>query len=246
MPRILAFDREVRERAALRVEPLELGVALFTPAFPHAWDLNALWLMRGAPTAAELTALAEDVQGSAGLAHRRILVDEEALGAALAPEMRARGWHVTRFLFMTLEGPEPPGPAVAAEEVDAPTMRNLEARVLREDQVVAGEDIVCDLIGAREAMAAGTRARYFVAGDAATCTLRIHGSIAQVDEVGTLTAARGRGLGTATVRAAIAAAREEGVATTFLVADDEDWPKEWYARLGFVPAARTYAFTGRP
>jgi hypothetical protein len=35
----------------------------------------------------------------------------------------------------------------------------------------------------------------------------------------------------------------DGNRTTFLVADDEDWPKELYARLGFEPIGRRYEFT---
>jgi predicted N-acetyltransferase YhbS len=37
---------------------------------------------------------------------------------------------------------------------------------------------------------------------------------------------------------AIAAAREAGADFVFLVADADDWPKEWYARLGFEPIGR--------
>ena len=44
---------------------------------------------------------------------------------------------------------------------------------------------------------------------------------------------RGRGLGTALTKAAIAAAGE--VSDLWIVADDEDRPKELYARLGFQP-----------
>ena len=45
---------------------------------------------------------------------------------------------------------------------------------------------------------------------------------------------RGAGLGTALTRAAIAAASE--VPELWIVADDEDRPKQLYARLGFRPA----------
>jgi hypothetical protein len=32
----------------------------------------------------------------------------------------------------------------------------------------------------------------------------------------------------------------------FLVADDDDWPKEMYAKLGFEEAGRTFQFLLKP
>lgn len=55
---------------------------------------------------------------------------------------------------------------------------------------------------------------------------------------------RGDGLGTALTRAAIDAAGS--VRDLWIVADDEDRPKELYARLGFRPAWTTTEFTRLP
>jgi hypothetical protein len=33
---------------------------------------------------------------------------------------------------------------------------------------------------------------------------------------------------------------ESGDELTFLVADERDWPKDWYARRGFEPIGRRY------
>jgi ribosomal protein S18 acetylase RimI-like enzyme len=55
---------------------------------------------------------------------------------------------------------------------------------------------------------------------------------------------RGGGLGTALTRAAITAAGP--VSDLWIVADDEDRPKELYTRLGFRPAWTCMEFTRWP
>jgi hypothetical protein len=48
------------------------------------------------------------------------------------------------------------------------------------------------------------------------------------------------------VLAAARAARARGCDLVFLVADEADWPKELYARLGFEPLTRFWSFLRRP
>ena len=60
------------------------------------------------------------------------------------------------------------------------------------------------------------------------------GVIAQVEDVATLRDFRRRGLARATVTAAVDAALAMGHEAIFIVADDDDWPKDLYARLGFL------------
>jgi GNAT superfamily N-acetyltransferase len=55
---------------------------------------------------------------------------------------------------------------------------------------------------------------------------------------------RGSGRGTAITRAAIEAAGDVG--DLWIVADDEDRPKELYARLGFRPAWISMEFVRAP
>jgi ribosomal protein S18 acetylase RimI-like enzyme len=59
------------------------------------------------------------------------------------------------------------------------------------------------------------------------------GPDAQIEDVGTLPKHRNRGYARAVVLAAIGAARADGAEFVCLVADDEDWPKHLYAKLGF-------------
>ena len=89
-------------------------------------------------------------------------------------------------------------------------------------------------MGRRTGEAGGDR--WFVAPPeepAAACCLLSGGEIGQVEDVGTLAAARGQGLAKAVIRAAIAASREAGHRHTFIVADADDWPRLLYEKLGF-------------
>ena len=60
-------------------------------------------------------------------------------------------------------------------------------------------------------------------------------AIAQVEDVVVLEGHRGNGLGRLVTTAALAAGLALEPELMFIVADDDDWPKELYARLGFEP-----------
>jgi predicted GNAT family acetyltransferase len=135
-----------------------------------------------------------------------------------------------------------------AREVDAATHRAVEAATVREEPYGRDEEVVRQLVGMRTALAeAVPAARFFVGSadgvDAAVTTLYSDGVTAQVEDVATLRVYRRRGLARAAVSAAIDAAVEMGHRFVFIVADDDDWPKDLYGRLGFDPIGRTWAFT---
>ena len=99
----------------------------------------------------------------------------------------------------------------------------------------------------RTSEAAGDR--WFVAPaekPASACCLLADSEIGQVEDVGTLESARGRGLARAVIRAAVAASREAGHAHTFIVADAEDWPRLLYGKLGFEPCGVLHVLRRAP
>ena len=174
-------------------------------------------------------------------------MESETVGEDLAPDLRAAGWLVERDVFMVLrrdrDRSAEPG---LAREVDEATIRAVEAQTIGEEPY--GEPAVVDqLLASRAAFGRAGRARYFVAAsegvDACHTTLYSDGVVAQIEDVGTLKALRGRGLARAACSAALDAAIAAGHELVFVVADDEDWPKELYAKLGFDPVGRPWAFT---
>ncbi len=73
-----------------------------------------------------------------------------------------------------------------------------------------------------------------------------HDGVAQVEDVATAPSERGRGLASAVVSAAIAAARRSGAELVFVVADADETTPELYRKLGFEPLAVTSRFIRRP
>ena len=78
------------------------------------------------------------------------------------------------------------------------------------------------------------------------CTLYSDGAIAQVEDVATPRGAPRAGTGRAVVQAAVAAARLAGHEVVFVVADDADWPKHMYRRIGFEPIGRALNLVREP
>jgi predicted GNAT family acetyltransferase len=96
-------------------------------------------------------------------------------------------------------------------------------------------EIADQLLAAKELLAQRVRLRCFAAfadGVVVSGTdLYEDGADGQIEDVATAPAYRGRGYGTDVVLTALAAAPE----FCFLVARADDWPRRWYARLGFEP-----------
>jgi GNAT superfamily N-acetyltransferase len=223
-----------------------LGEAFLHPARPRAYVMNSLHV-DGETEPAQLMAALDDLYS--GYLHRRAFVERLDVGERLAPALRARRWLVERDVYMTLRRPRdrPPAPGLAREVAGA-TLFEVEAATTRDEPYGKDEDVVRQLTSQRRALAAAVpSARFFVGAvdgvDAAVTTLYSDGLVAQVEDVGTLRIHRGRGLARATVSLAIDTALEMGHELVFIVADDDDWPKDLYGRLGFEPVGRAWAFT---
>ena len=85
-------------------------------------------------------------------------------------------------------------------------------------------------------------------GDAvcAYAKLRHRDGVAQVEDVAVAPEQRGAGLGRLVTSAALAAGLALEPELLFIVADEEDWPRELYGRLGFEPAGRIRGFLRPP
>ncbi len=92
-------------------------------------------------------------------------------------------------------------------------------------------------------------ARFFASLDedkvVAAADLYVDPPDAQIEDVLTAVSHRGQGHGTAVVLTAVAEAYAAGAEFVFLVADVVDWPKDWYARLGFEPVGRYVKLAAR-
>ena len=228
LTRAWEFDRDRQERAAERVVHFEQGAAIFNSAVPRVYDANFVRLdsALGDMTADLAEGLVEGLQS--GLRHRKLLLPDA--GERLAGELGRRGWRVTRTVVMCHEGD---APGSDAEAVDPRALRAARDAAMPDRDAETRAQIAAYT----ELLAAANGARAFAAfsqGEmGAFCLLYEGGGVAEIDEVTTLARFRNRGLGTAVVKAAIAASLDAGNDLTFLVADANDWPRDWYARLGF-------------
>jgi ribosomal protein S18 acetylase RimI-like enzyme len=129
-----------------------------------------------------------------------------------------------------------------AEQVDPRAVRAARLQALDDGkrdseatrQIVAFTELMATVVPTR--LIAG-----FTEGEIGSfCALFQEGGVGQIDEVTTIERFRRRGLGTAVVDGAVRASLADGDDLTFLVADEGDWPKDWYARLGFETIGRRY------
>lgn len=248
--RCLAFLHDYAFRVSKRGPSGRFGTALLRPELPNVWSLNYLLAERelDIATAQALADEADDLLGSAGLGHRKIEVLDGEAGRRLAPQFRRLGWHVEHDLVMPhRRPPDRETETSTVEEVDAEALTPTWMEGMRRD-FAGKEDVVRQLVEHKRLLAEDG-ARFFAARAnetiAAYCDLYSDGRTAQIEAVMTLERFRNRGLARAVVTAALWAARGAGHDLVFLLADDADWPKQLYDKLGFDVEGSVYEFTLR-
>jgi ribosomal protein S18 acetylase RimI-like enzyme len=245
--RAVAFEHETMRRTSTHVEPFAWGTVYLNADLPHRYSSNLLWVDLGVvpPGAGDLAAEADRVLGGRGMAHRKVNVDGEA-GRRLAPGFLELGWEVHRLLVMAQARRPDRAPIVAVERVSYAVAHPIAMRVARRAEVSTDEAVLDELVGFKALAERALGATFFVArvdGEVAgVCELYVGDGVAQIEDVNTVEEHRGRGIARALVLAAAEAARAEGAEAVFLVADDEDWPKHLYARLGFDAAGAAWEF----
>src|SRR5262245_47757503 len=237
------------DHGGTRSEPFSYGTAVFDERLPRRWDSNYL-LVEQVPDgvgAEELATEADRVQGAAGLMHRKLELRDEEAGARLEPQFRALGWTVNRHLLMALHrAPDRDPDRGRVEQVDAATLREVRARQIHGYEWGADPEVVEQLYSAKLLLPEVVDARFFavvVDEEPVSWTdLYVSSGTAQIEDVGTLEEHRGHGYASAVVLHAADEARAAGADLVFLVADDEDWPKELYRKLGFDELGRVYEY----
>jgi GNAT superfamily N-acetyltransferase len=236
-----AWRRAALEAVCDVLEPWEHGIVARAGRYPNVQQYNVVQVdRRPSMSIDQLIEFTEEALG--GLAHRRIDFQLAEAGDPLQAGFQGRGWEADRLLWMRYDaGRPPPAPEVAVEEVPYDAVRDLRLAWHREEP---DRDDVYDLLSQAREVSLARNAHVFTAGVAgrpvAFAQLERHGAAAEIVEIFVDRPHRGQGLGTAVIRAAIAAA--EDVEDLWLCADDEDWPKRFYGRIGFRPVSTTLEF----
>jgi GNAT superfamily N-acetyltransferase len=214
-------------------QPWAYGTIVRATRYPSWFDFNVVRVEEDPAMSVDaLVAIADTAL--AGLAHRRVDFELVTAAEALRGGFEAQGWQAMRLLWMRYQSAAPPGPGVAVQEVAYDAVHHLRVAWLRED--FPGQDPAV-LQAARE-VALRRHAQVLAVLDrgapVAFAQLECDGDAAEISRIYVDVEHRGGGLGTAITRAAILAAGD--VKDLWISADDEDRPKNLYARLGFRPA----------
>jgi ribosomal protein S18 acetylase RimI-like enzyme len=249
--RALRFLRHVYHSRCEHVEQRDWGELVVTPSLPIVWDANFAIVERWEGTPAELHAELDAAQEELGFRHRKTVVLDEALATRVWPALAEPDWPLQdRFAVMAhRRAPDRPAATAAVEELDLGAFGVVHEAILSEgphagDAELAGQ---LDALLGRIAGVVETRAFGVVvdgAPVAGACLFRA-GPVAQVEDVATVPEHRGRGHARAVVLRCVEEARAAGAELVFLVANDDDWPKELYAKLGFDLVAFEH-MAGRP
>lgn len=226
------------------LEPWAHGTVVRATRYPRYFDFNVVRVEENPSMSVQgLMAFADEAL--AGLAHRRVDFDLIDAAEPLRADFEAKGWKALRLLWMRHDALPPPGPALAVEEV--PYDEAHELRVAWHQEDFPDQDPDGYHAQARE-VALRRDAQVLAVHEGGSCVafaqLERDGSAAEITQVYVHPEHRGGGRGTAMTRAAIEAAGD--VRDLWIAADDDDRPKELYARLGFRPAWRTMEFLRLP
>jgi ribosomal protein S18 acetylase RimI-like enzyme len=242
--RIHRFEREI-EMAGTKTVESPLGVGVLTPELPLRHDSNYVLIDR-AESVEQAIGEAERILGGAGRDHRVIYTFDEKLGEWLRPGFETLGWRTQCHIFMALHRePEKAVDTSIVREVDQSALRAGRAREIS-SYPWGSPELAEQLLDAKLLLAQRAETRFFgieADGEIVSWTdLYVAQGVGQVEDVATVAEHRGKGYATAVVLHAVAEARGAGADLIFLVADDEDWPKELYGRLGFDTIGRQYKF----
>jgi len=222
---------------------INAGIVLSTPSLPAVWAVNQLRVADGL-TFDELVNLAEEQL--TGLDYRQVEVEHQATGPELEVAFRHAGWKVERHVIMVhTAAADRPADTSIVEPVGEEELLKLIRRWYEEDEPTLSEIDQLVAYARREARVLGDRLLGVRSADGqlvAMTKLRSDGRIAQVEDVYTAAEARGRGF----ARSLVTRATELAIAgehdPVFIVADDVDWPKLLYERLGFRSVGHLWQF----
>ena len=226
------------------LEPWAHGTVVRATRYPSYFAFNVVRVEEDPAMSVEALATFAD-EALAGLAHRCVGFDLVAAAEPLRAGFEAKGWKALRLLWMRHEAAPPLGPDVSVEEVPYDAVHDLRVAWHLED--FPDQDAAEYHAQAREvAQRRHVQVLAVREGGApvAFAQLERDGAAAEITQVYVHPEHRSGGRGTAMTRAAIEAAGD--VRDLWITADDDDRPKQLYARLGFRPAWTTMEFLRLP
>jgi len=224
-----AREHRVHEAGALRQEPFPAGVAYYNEELPLVWDVNFVRVDR---PAVDLVGTVERLQSGQG--HYKVLIEDPAVVEAHSSELIGRGFGRRDLVALARE----PGGRLDPDVQEVPYEQVKPFRFeVHMEQLKPPRDDVADQVGRvhdRTHSLTGERWLVIYADGEPAGHLIVYSldGLAQIEDVGVLNRFRGRGL----ARRLIEHALEDVAAThdtVFITAETNDWPNQFYRRLGF-------------
>lgn len=227
-----------------QVKEAAFGQIVTHEGYSLLYDAN-LVLLKRFPSELEISQLEEAVRPSFQAVeahHLRFILVEPGLSTELLPRFLAAGYRHSRFLFMVHrhEATRLPVPEIKIHEVkDAvghSRLDQIEAELLRE--TTWNSPIIRNILRTRRReLVKCLNLRWFWAEMRSTAAgsigLLTHGGLASIQGVSTRPTFRGRSVATTMVLRMLQLAQEQGSHTVCLMTEENDWPHQLYAKLGF-------------
>lgn len=235
--RITDFEWRTRMLLATRRVDTSFGVFAVTDDMPLVYDQN-MGLVNDGSDPATVLAGVEEVAVAAGWAHRSLEIVDDTVADQLRAALKGAGYTEHRQVTMTLGTPAGAIEAGVSRAVVVPVSQQLHLgrALLAAEPWVRGEEVLEQFARRELRLGEAVSASAVVAppqDPVSRCLLLSDGDMVEVDAVSTLGEHQGQGWSTAVMCRAIAEARVRGAQHVVLVAEADDWPRQWYERLGF-------------
>lgn len=244
-----AFLLETMRLRAQRLTPLGPSmIGMRDDRYRYSYDNNSVLVLDDVPTSEVLSAAEHHLAD----ANHRQVTTLGSVSADWALRLVAAGYSHQPMVVMARRVSESDvAETDAASPVavtDEPAVAEWVTTLWGIDLPGASADEISQLVGRRALLDVGSTVVRLAARDdsgrvVASCDLVARGSVAEVDAVTVHPDHRSRGLGRALMRAAFGEAHRLGVQVLVLTALRDDWPRDWYARLGFDTVGEEHSFT---
>lgn len=230
------LERLMHRAAATRFERTRSGFVCANPDLPMVWDASRVQVEPDGelPSFEELLELADrPSEWHPGLKHREAYIHGSHEGRELAYSLARAGWDVSEQWLMVRRD-SPRDVPREARRLDGAAMRRLKGRLSVEQGLPPGAVEQFDRYDDLRSRAAArvTIGGFAGATPAALADTYLRGDIAVIEDVATLSRARGRGLASAAVLGATAAALRLTARAVYLFAAPE-LARGMYEPLGF-------------
>jgi ribosomal protein S18 acetylase RimI-like enzyme len=224
-----ALEHAVHDAGSLRQVLFPGGVAYYNEELPLVWDVN---FVRVDEPAVDLIRDVEQLQ--AGQGHYKVLIEDPALVEAHAPELIGRGFARRDLVALARE----PGGRLDPDVREVPYEEVKPFRfAVHMEQLSPPREDVADQVGrVHDRTWSQTGERWLVIHadrePAGHLIVYSNDGLAQIEDVGVLKRFRGRGLARRLIEHALELVAADHD-TVFICAESDDWPADFYRRLGF-------------